>query len=143
MNRIARNRRGTALALMVLLWACDGSSAVDTVPVEGEMVLSVVSPHADDGALLLSIRGTLLSQPVTVNPDHRVFVMEGEADGNEWRVAIVGEQLSGDVLTFAGVTPDDLGAFDIQVLEVADLQNELRDDLTGYQVSIRNVVLED
>ncbi|PYO95491.1 MAG: hypothetical protein DMD62_01185 [Gemmatimonadetes bacterium] len=96
------------------------------------LVVSLVTPHADDGALILTITGPDLESVVTTP-----YVAYARATGSgTLRITVVGDLVAGPVVTLRLSVPHDAAAYAGTVEQVAQRTDTLRDALTGYGLTI-------
>ena len=100
----------------------------------GVVILHLVTPNVDDGAVLFEVSGAPIDSAVAIDASLRLFTRRV---GDSTVVgAVVGAVATGavvrlyvaDVVAAAGST--------IRVLEVADRQDALRSSLTGYALAV-------
>lgn len=108
-----------------------GGTGVDT---SGPVTVTLATPSADDGALLVVITGPAISDLRASSNSYQVFWRA--AGANETRVIVVGDILAGPLFTAktpAGSAPSDLTA---TVTEVSNRADALRPSVAGYSLSI-------
>lgn len=133
------NRVLTLAIATLFATSCGGdrrdASAVlaDNEPIPGELVLSVVSPHPDDGAIVLSI---LSEVPVEVTAARSDVELFEEGDGPSFKVAVLGHALNGALVRLRVPDIRDPLRYAVAIEQVADERNELRSDLGGYRISL-------
>lgn len=116
-------------ALAVLGVACG-----DDAPVPGTLTISLVTPNADDGAILLNLGGPGLTTPQSASSSYILFSrLESSV---QLRIAIVGNLTAGPLFTLSVSDVRDLSAFSSSVIEVATRSDELRSSVTGYDLDI-------
>lgn len=113
--------------------ACARDAGFSSGRATGMLIVSLDTPHADDGAVLVSVTGGGDFTPIALDPAVRLFVLPGDPASGEARVAVLGSRLSGPLFGFQARGGD---AWTASVLEVADTRNRTRDDLGGYVVRI-------
>lgn len=96
----------------------------------GFVSVRVESPHADDGALLLTLRAPGAD---SLRSDHRIYGPPGPAA--TFHVVVVGRLSSGDVLRFWAPDRSSLGDFSVRVEEAAGRDYRLR-DADGYRARL-------
>lgn len=129
---IARTALSLALATLAGS-ACRQDAGVASTRPSGLLVVSLDTPHADDGAVLVSLSGGGDLAPVALDPAVRLFVLPGDPASRETRVAVIGTDLTGPLFGFQ--TRGD-GAWDARILDAADTRNRTRSDLHGYVVRV-------
>jgi len=132
-------RTSAAIALCAFLSttvACgdddNGSTGPDD-PVAGTLTLSLVTPHADDGALLLRLEGPDMTQVGLAAGTLYLRFLEDQAG---LTAVFVGDVTSGDMLTFRVPDVSRVGSYSATLLEVADRANALRGSLAGYTLTV-------
>lgn len=125
-------RIAPVVVLVALLGGCRDKIAG---PVAGELTLSLTTPHADDGAIVLSITGPgEVGSLEAVNPGH---LLHSRQEGTTLRAVIFGELTSGALLRFMVPDIDKPDLYTVRVLEVSDRSNALRESTTGYQLGVK------
>jgi hypothetical protein len=107
-----------------------------TVPVAvpGTLVVRLVTPNTDDGAIVLEITGPApAAELAAAAPGALVHI---RANGNTARVAVFGELGAGTLLRFNVPDVNAAPQYGAQVIEVADRASALRTGVTGYQLTI-------
>jgi len=121
------------VAMVLVAPACSDSTAP---PEPGEIVVRLVSPNTGDAAAVVTLTapsGTTLGEFRAGADDHAMF---HRTTGTTTRIAVFGPLTTGAVARF--IVPDvrDIGQYVVQLVEVADENNVLRESLTGYSVSV-------
>lgn len=121
------------VAVTSLVTACSSDPNSDA-PEPGTLVLSLTTPHADDGAMLFTVSGPSIDSVIAANPSLRLFTRR--VNGSTVTGAVVGDLANGAVVRLQ--VPDVGGAagYTARVLEVADRQNALRASLTDYSLAV-------
>jgi hypothetical protein len=122
-------RIGLSLALLGVGLACGGSS---TGPKAGTATVSLVTPNADDGAVLLTLTGPGLANAQSASSAYHVYWRAVSA--SEVRAIVVGDLTAGAVLT---VNIDDvgkIGQYGGTVVEAASRSDVVRSSTAGYGV---------
>lgn len=118
------------LAACVLLAGCGTKEPVG--PVAGELVVTLTSPGAADGAVLLRLVG-----PVDEVRAERGFLVESAAlPGGITRIAVVGTITSGAVARISIPDMSQAGQYFGLVEQVADRGSFALLSVAGYSVSI-------
>ncbi|NIP60163.1 MAG: hypothetical protein GWM92_12700 [Gemmatimonadetes bacterium] len=136
-RRPRRSVRGAGVLLFVLLFAagCIDSGRETGPGFQGETVTlqaRIESPKGPEGAVLLDVsRDEVLRVRST---DDRTVVL-GRNVGERSQIAIV-RDFPGTI-EFEVLAADGPALPEIHVLQVADWENRLRDDVTGYTVEMR------
>lgn len=126
----------TAIAIAAL---AAGSGCGDNGPTElravpGTLQLRLTTPYADDGAIMLEIRGPEIDQLAAVNSTHLMY--SRPTGGSVMRVVVVGDIRSTGLLEFQVPDLRAAGDYSAQVIEVADRTNALRSRLAEYELLI-------
>lgn len=117
-------------AVIVATLAGTGCEKHPFRPGTGEFQGVLISPNQDEGAAVIELRGSVVSD-VTV-AGGRAFLQQ---DGNTARAIII---LDDPGVINMHVTFEDVrGDFRATVLEVADASNQIRGSLSGYKVRFR------
>jgi len=123
-------------ASLTLGLACGGDDE-PTGPVSGTLVVELITPAADDGAIVLNIIGPNISDLDLVDQSSIMFWIE---DASELRAVIVGGLAEGELLKFTVPDVKNVGAYTATVFEVADLTNALRSSLVGYGLTVKESI---
>lgn len=110
----------------------NGSTGPDD-PVPGTLTLSLDTPHADDGALLLRLEGPDMTQVELAAGTLYLRFLEDQAG---LTAVFVGDLTSADMLTFGVPDVERVGSYSATLLEVADRANALRGSLAGYTLTV-------
>lgn len=130
----------TGLAAIVLLLggasACAEESTPPSVPIAPTALrLDLETPHGDDGAVVLTLRGPEISNLQAASSAYLAFA-RSDSGAREVRLIIVGDLKGGAVAT-ASVAPGHLlSDYSATIDQVAARNDSLRADLSGYRVSI-------
>lgn len=131
--------RHLAVTAIVIAALAAGSGCGDDGPTEpnavpGTLQLRLTTPYADDGAIMLEIRGPEIDRLAAVNSAHLMY--SRATSGSAVRVVIVGDIRSTGLLEFQVPDVRAVGDYSTQLIEVADRTNELRSRLSEYEVLI-------
>ncbi len=110
----------------------DPAGPVDPGPTAGTLTVTLSTPNADDGAILLVVTGPDMTQVATANP--ALYFRHSEAPG-QLRAVFVGDIGDGDLLSFRVPDVDAVASYVPTIVELADRDNELRDS-AGYQLTV-------
>ena len=107
-----------------------------TVPVAvpGTLTARLVTPNADDGAILLDVTGPAPAAEITAAVQGAVA--HSRTDGNTTRVAVFGPLASGALFKFSVPDVNAAPQFTAKVTEASDRASALRTSVTGYQITI-------
>ena len=134
-----KNRAFVTIAVCTLLSATiscgddDNGSTGPPDPVAGTLTLSLDTPHADDGALLLRLDGPDITQVRLAAPGLYLRFLE---DQTGVTAVFVGDVTSGDLLTFRVPDVSRSSAYNATMLEAADRSNALRASLAEYTLAV-------
>jgi hypothetical protein len=132
MNRLSLKLvAAVALGLMAGV-ACEEDGV--TGPFPGTVVVTLTTPHADDGALLLTISGGGITGPESLASSNLLFYRA--LDTSSMNLAIVGNVVSGPLLSFEVPDIGRAAEYTVTLIEVADEENELRESLVGYELTL-------
>jgi hypothetical protein len=135
MKTMYRYLTAAALVSALITSACDGA-LTDTEPRPGVLTVTFTTSHSDDGAVSLILRGKDIGKLESVSDDRQMFLVDGDASDGELRLALIGEGLSGTLIRFAVPDVNQIDAYKVELLEVADEANRLRENLRGYELVI-------
>lgn len=102
--------------------------------VPGTLTARLVTPNADDGAILLEISGPAPIADVTAAVQGAV--VHSRANANTTRLAVFGPLASGALVRFSVPDVNAAQQYSAQVTEVSDRASALRTSVTGYGISI-------
>lgn len=97
-------------------------------------VVSLATPNADDGALILTLRGPNATAIELTNPSHVLY--SRSASSSELRLAIVGDLTAGPLLRFTLSGGQSLAAYTATVDQVASRSDLLRSSTSGYALTV-------
>jgi hypothetical protein len=112
--------------------ACGGGSG-STGPTAGTATVSLVTPNADDGAVLLTLTGPNFANVVSASASYHAYVRT--VSPGEVRVILVGDLAAGVVLTTAVDDVSKIGQYGGTVAEAASRSDVVRSSTAGYGVT--------
>ena len=129
------NSRLQRILVVLLVAACGDEPATTSIdPVSsGTLAIEWSTPQEHEGAVLLTITGPGIGELTSSHSDVLVFARR---DGMETRVAVLGEIGSGRLLKFEVPDVQQAGRYEVSLIEVADVDGELRSDLAAYDVAV-------
>jgi hypothetical protein len=132
-------RLGTALALLALA-SCsrDAAAPLESRLEPGRLAVTLASPHMDDGAVLISLRGPKIGEVLAADPEYHLFAASGEEDG-ELRVAVLGRRVADLLVTFEVPDLRQVASYSATLISAADQSNALRGETDGYTLRIHPV----
>ena len=125
-----------ALAAVVIAAACAADSTGSGVggPAErGTLIVRLITPHTDDGAILFELNGPIDSV-VAVNASLQSFTRR--ANDSTIVGAVIGVVVNGAVVTLQVPDINASARYAARIVEVADRENVLRASLTGYALTV-------
>jgi hypothetical protein len=103
-------------------------------PPPGSAVVSLATPNADDGAVIVTLQGPGLS---TIQSSATAYVLYARvASAQEARVILVGDLAAGPLFTFKLGAGQAVSAYTASVQQVATRGDALRTSTTGYQLTV-------
>jgi hypothetical protein len=123
-------RIGLSLALFGWALGCGGGS---TGPKAGTATVSLVTPNADDGAVLLTLTGPGLANAQTASSSYQVYWRAVSA--SEVRAIVVGNLTAGALLTVSVDDVGKIGQYGGTVVDAASSADVSRASLAGYRVT--------
>jgi hypothetical protein len=103
-------------------------------PLPGSAVVSLTTPNADDGAVMVTLQGPDLS---TIQASSTAYVLYSRvSSAAEARVILVGNVSAGPLFTFKLGAGQALSAYTASVQQVATRGDALRTSTTGYQLTV-------
>ncbi len=113
--------------------AC-GDDGGPTGPVAGSLTVSLTTPNADDGAILLTVSGGDIDNAASaLGPS---FAFYSSQSGSSLTAIIVGDIVAGDLMT---IHVPDVGAassYTATAVQIAARSNALRSSLSGYELTV-------
>ena len=106
----------------------------ETGPTAGSLLVSLVTPSADDGAIRLTLYGGRMGTITAANPDYRIFV--ARPDSTSARVIITGPVSAGPLLHIAVADAGLVASYGATVNEAAERTTFAAKSLVGYSVAI-------
>jgi hypothetical protein len=100
-------------------------------PGPGRLAVVMTSPNADDGAILLEIRGTGIDSVRAENATWEFF--SDKSSASVVRAVVAGNLASGRLVNF--YVPDVSGTYTVTIMDIATRQNMLRAS-TGYTFTV-------
>jgi hypothetical protein len=119
-----------------VLAACGDSGPSVPAAQPGELTVHLTTPGGSEGAVILQLTtaSATVGEVTTRVPGALVFARS--TDGGT-RVLVVGTIPPGELLRFRVPDVNLPGAYGVSLVEVADTENRLRDELGGYTVQVR------
>jgi hypothetical protein len=116
--------------------ACGEGATPPPVPISPTALrLDLETPHSDDGAVVLSLRGPDISNLQAASSAYLAY-SRSDSGAREVRLIIVGD-LKGGALATVSVGPGhQLSDYSVTIDQVAARNDTLRVDLSGYRVSV-------
>lgn len=123
---------GLALAATLACGVSDGT-IVPTGPTAGTLTVTLTTPNADDGAILLELSGPDMTQIAAGNAS---LYFRHAQDGTTITAVLVGDVEGGPLITFHVPDVDAVSSYSATIQQVADRGNALRGSLTGYSLTV-------
>lgn len=123
---------GLATTLVLGSASCSDSPGPDD---SGPLTVSLTTPNADDGALLVVVTGPELTDIQPTSSAYQVF--SRRAGATETRVIVVGDIVAGPVFTASVPTGSVASEFAASMSEVASRTDALRPSTAGYSLTVR------
>jgi len=129
--------RLVAVALLLgVASACGEGATPPPVPASPTALrLDLETPHSDDGALVLTLRGPDVSNLQAASPAYLTYT-RSDSGAREVRLIIVGDLKGGAVATASVAPGHQLSDYSVTIDQVAARSDTLRTDLSGYRVSV-------
>jgi hypothetical protein len=110
---------------------CGGETTLPVAP--GRVTGSVVTGSSSDGAMLFTIRGPGMTNVASTNSSNQLF--SRLVAPQELRVIVIGNISTGPLFTMDVPNLNDISGFSATVDQVADRDDDLRADISGYSIS--------
>jgi hypothetical protein len=122
------------VAVAALAVACGESPNEPPTPVPGTLTVTLVTPRADDRAIVVRVTGPEgMTEVATANAS---YALHSRGTGTSFRAAAFGDLAGGALLRFQVPDVNRSAEYAATVVEVSDGANALRADLAGYRLSI-------
>ena len=129
-----------ALTIVVATGCADKSTSPNSPvpppppPPPGSAVVSLATPNADDGAIVVSIHGPGLTTLASASSDY-VFYSR-LAGAQDARVILVGNVAAGPIFTFKLAAGSAVSAYTVTIDQVANRGDVLRASTMNYSLTI-------
>jgi hypothetical protein len=133
MSGLLRGAMGMFIAGSLLAACHDATTTVDR---PGDFVVSLRTPFADDGAVLVGLYG-LPPGAVDVTAEDRSSVVYSVRIADTLRIAVFGAITSGPLVRVGPLDGSAVLLIATRVEDAASRANELREPLSGYGVELR------
>lgn len=118
-----------------LIPACGDMVEAPVPPVPGTLQVTLASPAAEDGAIMLTLTGADITDIRVIDPTLQIFTRE--ASSTATTVVIVGDLVPGPLFEFSVADVGKLDEYGAVITQVATRENRLRAlPLQGYELSI-------
>jgi tRNA threonylcarbamoyladenosine modification (KEOPS) complex Pcc1 subunit len=128
MNRVAI----IGLSVAAVTACTDRAIAPPVSPTALQVALD--SPQSDDGAVVITLHGPDVSDLQSASATYLTYIRASRA--GETRVIVAGDLIAGPLLTFTVGAGHRLGEYSATIEQVATRADALREDLSGYGVTI-------
>ena len=122
---------GLSLAIVAASVSCGDSTA--PAPAAGNVTVSLVTPHADDGVVRLTLFGPEFTDIQPASSAYRVYAFT--ASPTEVHVLVVGDLTAGAILTLRVNDPGKIGEYHGSVKEAASRSDEVHPVSTDYDLT--------
>jgi hypothetical protein len=120
-------------ALALGISACDSDAGTEPATT-GPVTVSLATPHLDDGALMIIVKG---AGPPTITPVSNAYQVYWRlAKAGETRVIVVGDISAGPLFTATPPPGGSSSGITASVTEVATRMNDLRASTEGYALTL-------
>jgi hypothetical protein len=124
-------------AILAVAASCGDGDEGPTGPVGGTLTVTLTTPNADDGALLLRVDGPGMTEVTSAAPSlYSRFLETLQGDDGEVTAVFVGDVSSGPLFTFRVADLAAAASYEATLLQVADRTNELRGSTEGYVLEV-------
>lgn len=124
-------RMAVSLGVLAAAPGCGGDKS--TGPKAGTATVSLATPNADDGAVLLTLTGPGLANVQSASSSYKVYWRV--VSPSEVRAIVVGNLASGAVLTASVDDVGKIGQYAGTVVEAASQSDGIRTSTSGYGVT--------
>ena len=131
-----RARLGAIGLLLGMTSACGEGTAPPPMPIAPTALrLDLESPHNDDGAVVLTLRGPDVSNLQAASPAYLVYA-RSDSGARAVRLIVIGDLKGGALATVSVAPGHQLSDYSVTIDQVAARSDTLRADLSGYRVSV-------
>lgn len=124
--------RAAVLLACAVLAACDAGEPARPLP--GDLLVTLASPNATDGGMVVSITGPdAVGSVRAADPGN---VVRARTQGTTTTVAVFGTLAPGPLVRIAVPDVRQAGSYTATVREAADLESALRPSLAGYTLTV-------
>lgn len=131
-------KRYQVAALLLFGVACAESRLGPTPPPSTAVTQAIVAlstPYADDGALVITVKGPDLSTFAAAASSYSLFARTTSAQ--EARIIIVGDIANGSLFSMKLSTPHEISAYTVSIEQVAMRSDALRESLSRHTVTLK------
>lgn len=135
-SRVALRKTSVFAAILCVLalGACDASRPAEVVaPEPGQLTLRFQTSNNAEGAVRVRLDGPAIGAIAAVQDGTLAF---SRVDGLRREIVVVGELKSGTIVRFDVPDVNRVEKYVAAIVEVAGIDNSLRDDLDGYSVEV-------
>jgi hypothetical protein len=131
-----RTRLVAAGVLLAVTSACGEGTTPPPAPISTTALrLDLETPHSDDGAVVLTLRGPDVSNLQAASPAYLAY-SRSDSGARAVRLIIVGDLKGGGLGTVSVGPGHQLSDYSVTIDQVAARNDTLRADLSGYRVSV-------
>lgn len=126
----------SALALL-LVASCGGDGPAPTEPtgpIAGVLRIALVTPHADDGAVLFTISGGPVVSVDVASPGYQVYT--AIPDTNTARVLVTGNLAAGEMVRIHVADTRRAASYHATIAQAASRATFAQQVLTGYSLTV-------
>jgi len=106
----------------------------DAGPQSGMVVVSLITPNTDDGAIRLTVNGPQVNTPQSATGAYVVFSRQVSQQVVD--VIVVGDLVTGALIDIPVADMNRADEYRVSVAQVADRSDTLRTSLTGYAATV-------
>lgn len=129
----ARRTCAAGAMLAAALWLA-GCGEPTSIPPLGQVLVSFATPHEDDGAAVLVLRGPSFTTARPARSAHRIHWKINAPD--ELRAIVLGGITSGAILAVDIPDVRRVDDYTATLLDVAAADDSLREDLSAYSIAV-------
>jgi hypothetical protein len=137
MNAFSRLKRSLfVISMAVIVATCihDVPLAPDGPPHVPWLTVSLETPHADDGALIVTLRGAVASTDLAASSSYHTYPQR--IAQHHCRILVVGDLQSGALFRVRVSDGTPVNQYAVEINEVATRASMPRDDLAGYRLTL-------
>jgi hypothetical protein len=121
------------LAAGMALTSCSSGDDTAAPAQPGPLMFSLTTPAADDGIILVTVKGPGLSAITAARSSYRIF--SRQVDASELRIIVQGQLTPGPLFSVQVPDTKAVASYSSAVVEVASVTDVVRTSTAGYSLA--------